>query len=441
MATCSTGPIPLPAQSNLFPLYATEAVNSLASTLLTVGLPFYTSHRFGWGARENFAIAALQGVLYVLGALSAQKLSRRWGAERSLPALYAGMTAFAVAVGICASKAWPLAAVLLVIIETGLMAASWPMLESLISAAGDPGRLSQRLGFYNVIWASVGAIAVAGSGAIIQHTPGWGFFGIVAAGHFLAGVLIPRGARSVAAVFDEGASDRSDPIHLNPEQQAIDKVTAGRHRLALYLSRIALPSTYVIVYSLAPALPSLSVIQQLSPTVATLVASIWLVARALAFVITGRTTFWHKRPGLMLIASITMLAAFVGTMAAGALSDVSLTGALLAMAFAQSILGLSIGTIYSASLYFGMAVSDGSTEHGGYHEALIGLGQILGPLVGAGMQWIYPAALRPAVIGISGVVSLSVIIQAIVGARVAGKACTPFAGSASLSKFRRSGRR
>jgi len=66
-----------------------------------------------------------------------------------------------------------------------------------------------------------------------------------------------------------------------------------------------------------------------------------------------------------------------------------------------------------------MAVSDGSTEHGGYHEALIGLGQILGPLVGATMQWMRPGALWPAVIGISGVISISIVVQAIVGVRAA----------------------
>jgi hypothetical protein len=65
-----------------------------------------------------------------------------------------------------------------------------------------------------------------------------------------------------------------------------------------------------------------------------------------------------------------------------------------------------------------MAVSAGSTEHGGYHEALIGLGQILGPLVGATMQWIRPDALWPAVMGISGLVSITVIVQAIVGVRI-----------------------
>jgi MFS family permease len=95
------------------------------------------------------------------------------------------------------------------------------------------------------------------------------------------------------------------------------------------------------------------------------------------------------------------------------------------MMAAQSVLGLSIGTIYAASLYFGMAVSEGSTEHGGYHEALIGLGQILGPLLGATMQWLYPGTLRPVILGISVVVSFSILFEAVVGLRASGSLREP----------------
>lgn len=411
------------AQRGLVPLYAAEAVNSIAATLLTVGLPFYTNHRFGWGARENFTVAALQGLFYVLGALAAQKISLRWGRQKSLLALSACMTTIACAVGISATMGWSRTMALLVILETFFMAASWPMLESLVSESGETSRLSKRLGYYNIVWAVTGFLAVAASGAIIQHTPAWSFFGIVATGNFLAGALLLcrshlTGPASIAA--DLSVSQEA-PVTENASQSgpAQDEAEARTHRLALRLSRIALPSTYVIVYSLAPALPSLHAIRQLSPTVATVVCSIWLLARAAAFIITGHTTFWHRRTGLMVAASITMLIAFVGTIAAGAPDALSMAPALAAMAAAQIVLGLSLGTIYSASLYFGMAVSDGSTEHGGYHEALIGLGQILGPLVGATMQWMRPGALWPAVIGISGVISISIVVQAIVGVRAA----------------------
>jgi MFS family permease len=422
MATDNTNRLTSPSRHRTLLLYAAEAANSIAGMLITVGLPFFTSHRFGWGAGENFAIAASQGALYVIGALLAKGISKRWGRGRSLLWLYAGMTAFAIAVGICASMGRPVTTVVLVVIETGLMAASWPMLESLVSEAGVASQLSKRLGCYNIVWATTGAIAVAASGAIIQHTPAWAFLGIAAAGHFLGGVFIFCRARSAAFHFDDAklapSPVHSEPEHLNANQWTLDKAVVRSHRLALWLSRIALPSTYVVVYSLAPALPSLHAIKQLSPTIATLVASIWLIARAAAFAITGSTTFWHKRPGLMLWASVTMLFAFIGTAASGSLTEVNLAQALLAMAIAQILLGFSIGTIYSASLYFGMAVSDGSTEHGGYHEALIGLGQLLGPMVGATMQWIRPGALGPAVIAISVVISITVVIEAVVGVRI-----------------------
>jgi MFS family permease len=333
--------------------------------------------------------------------------------------LYAGMTALAIAVGINASAHRAVAAALLAVVETGLVAASWPMLQSLVSAAGEPAKLSKRLGYYNIIWSAAGAIAVASSGAVIQHAPAWVFFGIIAAGHFVAGSVIFCRIQSTGSprADVESVPSPSEPFSSGTYPASLDRALMRRHRLALWLSRIALPSTYVIVYSLAPALPSLHAIKQLTPTTATLVGSAWLIARAAAFVITGITTFWHRRPGLMLVSSIIMLFAFVGTIVPGALPGMGLARALLAMILAQMVLGLSIGTIYAASLYFGMAVSAGSTEHGGYHEALIGLGQILGPLLGAAMQWMYPGTLWPSITSISAVVFLSILIEAIVGLR------------------------
>ena len=421
MASCDTAPFVSPVRHRLQPLYAAEAANAISAILLVVGISFYTSHRFGWGARENFSVAAFQGAFYMIGALLAKGISQRWGRERSLLWLYAGMTAFAVAVGISASMAQAFVTALLAVMETGLVAASWPMLQSLVSAAGEPSQLSKRLGFYNIIWSAVGAIAVAASGAVIQHAPAWAFFEIIAAGHFLAGVVIFHRTRMAMPRSDDGGpvQPRDHPGRKRPAAipPLLDDTVTRRQRLALWLSRIALPSTYVVVYSIAPVLPSLHAIKQLTPTIATLVGSTWLIARAAAFAVTGNTTFWHKRPGLMFLASVTMLFAFIGTIVPGALTKMDLPQALSAMVIAQIVLGLSIGTIYSASLYFGMAVSDGSTRHGGYHEALIGLGQILGPLLGATMQWIYPGTLWPAVTAISSVVLISVAVEAVVGRR------------------------
>ena len=405
-----------------FLLFAAESVNSAAGTLLTVGVLFYMTHRFGFTARENFAVAACQGMLYVLGALSAKRLANRWKRIAVLQKLYVIMPLFALAAGFCAASDRAIPTAILVAIETGMMGASWPLLESLVSAAGDPARLSGRLGCYNIIWSVTGALALALSGAVIQHLPPWAFFGIVAALQITAFTIITlrRILRSGIAA-DSAAAPQAD---ADKAKSSAGESVSVQLRLALWLSRIALPSTYVIIFSLAPALPTLDAIDRLSPTLATMQCSIWFVARAAAFIVLGSTSFWQRRPILTLIAGITMLAGFLGTIASGSLTGagigVGLGAALALMAAAQTLLGLSLGMIYASSLYFGMAVSKGSTEHGGYHEALIGLGQVLGPVVGVTAKLINPNALLPVAAGISVVVVATLVTATTVGIRIAG---------------------
>ena len=58
---------------------------------------------------------------------------------------------------------------------------------------------------------------------------------------------------------------------------------------------------------------------------------------------------------------------------------------------AQIFLGAAIGLIYYSSLFYSMDVGDTKGEHGGIHEAAIGLGNCLGPAIGAAaLQWAPP---------------------------------------------------
>ena len=51
---------------------------------------------------------------------------------------------------------------------------------------------------------------------------------------------------------------------------------------------------------------------------------------------------------------------------------------------AQLAFGLAVGLIYYSSLFYSMDVGQETQgEHGGFHEALIGVGIFLGPAVGA----------------------------------------------------------
>jgi hypothetical protein len=64
-----------------------------------------------------------------------------------------------------------------------------------------------------------------------------------------------------------------------------------------------------------------------------------------------------------------------------------------------------------------MVLSDGSTEHGGYHEALIGIGTVLGPGAGAAAQWAGGGSPLWGVLAVSVVLGLSVLACGAVAAR------------------------
>ncbi|HTL28858.1 MAG TPA: hypothetical protein VL282_06555, partial [Tepidisphaeraceae bacterium] len=143
----------------------------------------------------------------------------------------------------------------------------------------------------------------------------------------------------------------------------------------------------------------------------TAVGAIWLAARCVMFVVLGVTIFWHTRPKLLLVACFAMLVSFLlialppsHWMAASTQVDRA------TLVVAQIALGGAMGMIYAASLYFGMVLSEGSTEHGGYHEALIGLGFVLGPGAAWVTQQIAPGNVNASIFAVAGVVAFSLIL-------------------------------
>jgi MFS family permease len=315
--------------------------------------------------------------------------------------LYVLMTLIAAAAAIAPSHTLVCACLLIYMFFVGM---TWPMLESLCSESRDPHVMSRRIGVYNVTW------AISGSGAI-----------------FLTGLLIERGSAGIfiatailhaacvllmlCVCFDRSEIENDLTPHLAPEPELLRS-----RRLALWLSRIALPAMYVVNFGLSAILPLLPAMRQFTPAWQTFYGSIWVVSRMVMFAILAASAFWHTRPRLLLLASAVMLVSFfLVTLSPSQFVDphISLHTDLLSMIFGQILLGVAMALIYMASLYFGMVLSQSSTEHGGYHEALIGLGGILGPGAGALTQSFFPNNLLMAVAAVGGVVGLSVMASAV----------------------------
>jgi len=72
----------------------------------------------------------------------------------------------------------------------------------------------------------------------------------------------------------------------------------------------------------------------------------------------------------------------------------------------QVIFGLSIGLIYYSSLFYSMDVGETKGEHGGIHEAAIGLGIFLGPAVGATALRLLPQFPNSGAWAVSGLLTI-----------------------------------
>jgi MFS family permease len=394
--------------------YIAESLAGHAANLLLVGVFFYTQKMFGWGIEKNLLLACGQGAFYMTGALSAGKISGKFGRRNMLLCLQPIMICLA-AMAIIFPR--PLVITMILLIYPGFAATAWPALESLISQGADGHVLIKRLSMYNLTWSATNAVTLAISGVIIQHFP-VGLFVLPIIAHVLAGCFIRFGGGSNSV-----AEQTPIPHHAEPEPELLQMRT-----LALWLSRIALPSTYVVVYSLSAMMPSLPVMHSLQTQTKTLVSAVWLVSRWFAFLILGATSFWHTRPRLMLTATAIMLVAFLGiTVRPSDLfpsAHVPQAIDLLAMITWQILLGMVLGIIYSASLYFGMVLSDGATEHGGYHEALIGLGSVLGPGTAAVAHMIQPEGISLSVTAVAGLIGIS-LASATTACAFAAKRKTP----------------
>jgi MFS family permease len=398
---------PVNSRIRLTLLYLVAFIASAGATLLTMGIFFFTANRWGWDARENLAFAATQGMVYTVSALLAHAVSTRWGRRKSLVGLYVLMTLVAIVAAMVFSHVVICICLMLYMFFVGM---TWPMLESLCSESPNAHEMSRRIGAYNVTWAISGAAALFLTGLLIER---W------SSGIFVATALL-HGLCALMMLWIVVASPIQNPLskiqnqsaaHLDPEPELLQS-----RRLALWLSRIALPAMYVVNYGLSAILPLLPVMRQFTPAWQTLYGSLWVVARMLMFAILAAATFWHTRPRLLLVASAIMLISFfMVTLAPSQWFDprISPRADLLWMIFGQILLGIAMAMIYMASLYFGMVLSQSSTAHGGYHEALIGLGGILGPGAGALTQTLFPGNLLAAIIAVGGVVGVSVFAAAV----------------------------
>ena len=369
-----------------------EGTNSFASVYYAYYLYFYMERVFGFGNKANLTLAACYGGIYMLAAWLGGRVAQRIGYLKALK-LGFGIMAAGLALGTqTSSPAGQISVMATIVIG---MCLTWPSLEALVSEGERPETLPRMIGIYNVVWAGTGALAYFVGGAALDKLGLKSMFYVPLAielGQLAFCFWLEAQGHQTALVegstHAESTSSSALP-NLNPRPIA-------KARTFLRMAWLANPFAYIAINTLIAVMPGLAARLGLSATLAGFYGSIWCFARLGAFFVLWFWEGWHYRFGWMAAAYVALLATFASMLIAPNL------GFLIA---AQVVFGAAVGLIYYSSLFYSMDTSETKGEHGGIHEAAIGLGNLAGPAMGAASLHFLPNYANSGVYAVSGLLA------------------------------------
>lgn len=349
--------------------FSIEGMNSFGTVLFFTYLYFLLHDRFGFTDRSNLAVAALLGLCYAVASWQAGRLAQRWGYFTALKVGFCVMIAGLLAGSQLASAAGQIIAAAVVTLG---MCFTWPVLEALISEGETPDRVPHAIGIYNITWAVTNAGALFIGGTLIMKLGYQSLFYLPAALFALEMALtfwlekLPK-----PAVDESGSTVASHAGGPAP------RLARSFQRMAW----LANPFAYIAINTLLAVLPGIAAKFHLSPMSAGFICSLWGFMRFLSFIVLWRWTGWHYRFRWLATAFGLLVISFAAILIAPSL---------VVVLMAQLFFGAAVGLIYYSSLFYAMDASDTKSEHGGIHEAAIGVGNSVGPAVGAAALWLAP---------------------------------------------------
>jgi len=368
--------------------YVVAGINAFATGYYFNYLFFYTRAGLGFGNLENLLLAALNGFIYIFGALYGGRYAQTRGYFPALRLGVSGMTA-ALLLGLFLENS--LGQVLVLTAWTLSVCFTWPTLEAMVSEGESPATLPQMVGLYNVVWASGAALAFFAGGALVE-TLGWkSLFWLPAGLHVgqlgLLAWLERESGRLARAGGFPGGSIPAVSAAVTPEG------SREQNQAFLRLAWVANPFAYIAMNTVLPLIPYLAKRLELSTMWAGFFCSIWLFARLGTFAMLWRWRRWHYRFDWLAGSYLLLIVSFAVLL---------LVPNLWAVMVAQVAFGWSAGLIYYSSLFYSM---DTSTKgvHGGVHEAAIGLGIFAGPAIGAAALLVVPKSVNVSTWAVSAV--------------------------------------
>jgi MFS family permease len=291
---------------------------------------------------------------YALCAMLTGRLSDRLG--RRTVARWGCAVSATMALACALTTRVPVLAVWMAVFGAGL-AGFWPTALAWISEGA--GRwLNRRLSHFSVAWNLGLMLGFAETGLVFRRWPAAAFV-IAAAGILIVILLLSGRARTPGAPSNaDGPAVR--PYHV-PEGRGFRK-TAWLANFALALTLAGTGAMF----------PKLATELGMNADVHGGLLATGRGAALVAFLTLPALAFWRRRVWPLWAAQLIAAAAFAG---------IGLASATWAFVAAFAVTGVVSGYTYQASIFFTMEEMAEKGKGGGLHEAVLGFGMALGPLL------------------------------------------------------------
>ena len=372
-------------------------MGSFATVLFFNYLYFFMQARHGFSDKDNLALAALLGLTYTFASWQAGRFARRYG---YFTALKLGFSIMLVSLAVGSQLSSAPGQIAAAIVASLGMCLIWPTIEALVSEGETPEGVPRAVGLYNITWAVTNATAFFIGGTFIQA---FGFKSIyyLPIGIVVAQLTLTFWLQNYATELARLAVNKPPAAPPPPDP---DRPPPARAKAFLRMAWLANPCAYIAINTLLAVIPGLAVRLHLSPMLAGFTCSLWCFARLGTFLVLWSWPGWHYRFRWLVTAFSILVISFTAIL---------IVPSLAVLLVAQIFFGAAIGLIYYSSLFYSMDASEIKSEHGGIHEAAIGVGNFVGPAVGAASLQFFPQYAN------SGAVAVSALLLCGFGALLA----------------------
>ncbi len=351
----------------LLTVYLPVLLIDLSFSSILTNTSFYTSH-LGLSTTFLGALMAVSTGCFAVLAIPLGRLSDR--IERRYILYTACLILGAVSIGLvfCRNSGH------LMRIFPGIgvsMALFFPAYEAWLAEQEGEGELIHRIMLFNLFW-SIGMTLGPGlSSYLYSDTNPFrpfylaGIFALLTLVTIWASRITKSDPSNLSAHTDESDSESPEILYpLLPVRMTY-----------LHLARCANFVSWFSLGVLRQLAPKLTLEMGIRPAIyGNLMLTLGGV-KTLAFVVlgTGYSTRWHYRFSPLLIVQLLTILSFLG---------IGLTQHIILWAFAFAVIGVSVAFTYFSSLYYGLDRHADKGNKSGWHEAILGVGILLGPFLG-----------------------------------------------------------